>query len=143
MNQVILLGRLTSDPEYHQANADKKSRCKYTIAVNRYGEGADFIQCLCFDKQADLAEKYFAKGSKVCVMGNLNTGSYDKADGTKVYYTQVIVQQQEFCETKSDSKGKVANTANSKPNDKFVVPDRGIDGFASIPEGIDEELPFA
>ena len=133
MNKVILAGRLTKDAEIRNADSDKKV-ARVGLAVNRTfkkdGEGqqADFINLVAFKKQADFLEKYGKKGVKFIVTGRIQTGSYDK-DGTKVYTTDVIVEQLEFAESKNSGSDDTSATADG-------------DGFINIPDGIDEELPF-
>ena len=135
MNKVILMGRLTRDPDvrYSQGN-NSTAVARYTLAVNRRfrREGqqeADFIGCVAFGKQAEFAEKYLKQGVKIAVSGRIQTGSYTKADGTKVYTTDVVVEEHDFCE----SKGFGSSQEPQKADD---------DGFISIPDGIEEELPF-
>lgn len=94
MNKVILIGRLTRDPEDHD------TFCKYTIAVDRYKEGADFINCIAFNKSADFAKNYLRKGVKIAVTGRMQTGKYTNGDGQTVYTTDVVIETQEFCESK-------------------------------------------
>ena len=98
MNQVILMGRLTKDPEVRQTQSGTEV-AKYTLAVDRYGEGADFINCTAFGKTAEFAEKNLSKGTKIAVTGRIQTGKYEK-DGRTVYTTDVIVNNHEFCESK-------------------------------------------
>lgn len=95
MNKVILIGRLTRDPE------DRQTVVKYTLAVDRFNKDkeADFINCVCFGKTAEFAKNYLSKGTKVAVTGRIQTGSYEK-DGRKVYTTDVVIETQEFCESK-------------------------------------------
>lgn len=93
MNNVILIGRLTSDPELKQN--EKYTQCKFTLAVNRLKEGADFISCIAWNKQAELISKYLHKGNQVAIEGRIQTGSYEK-DGVKHYTTDVIVQNLNF-----------------------------------------------
>lgn len=93
MNNVILIGRLTSDPELKQS--EKYTQCKFTLAVNRLKEGADFISCIAWNKQAELINKYLHKGNQVAIEGRIQTGSYEK-DGVKHYTTDVIVQSLNF-----------------------------------------------
>ena len=110
MNKVILMGRLTRDPSisYTQANSAQESTCvaRYTLAVdqrfNRDGERkADFISCVAFGRQAEFAEKYLRKGTKIVLAGRIQTGSYTNRDGQKVYTTDVVVEEQEFAESKA------------------------------------------
>lgn len=133
MNKVILMGRLTRDPEVRYSAGDNSiAVARYTLAVDRRvrrdeGQGADFIGCVAFGKSAEFAEKYLRKGTKVVVTGRIQTGSYTNRDGQKVYTTDVVIEEQEFAESK----------ASSSP-----AQDKGSDGFMDIPDGIDEELPF-
>jgi single-strand DNA-binding protein len=138
MNKVILIGRLTRDPEIRYTNGgDQKSVARYTLAVNRIGKdkSADFISCVTFGKSAEFAEKYLHQGTKIAIEGRIQTGSYEKQDGTKVYTTNVIVEKHEFVESKSASSGSASTAAEP-------APEVSADGFMSIPDGIDEELPF-
>lgn len=137
MNKVILMGRLTKDPDVRYTQGEKPTAmATYTLAVDRRfkreGEpDADFIRCIAFGKVAEICEKYCHKGMKLAVVGRIQTGSYTKQDGTKVYTTDVIVEEQEFAESKKYDNAQQA-PAKSKTGD----------GFMYIPEGIDEELPF-
>ena len=130
MNQVILMGRLTKDPEIKYTQGDNAMAiAKYNLAVDRMKKGeADFISCIAFGKSAEFAEKYLHKGTKIAVTGRIQTGSYTNKDGQKVYTTDVIVSSQEFAE----SKGSEPQTAPKKQDD----------GFMNIPDNIDEEIPF-
>ncbi len=141
MNKVELIGRLTRDPEVkYTQGQEPMAIARYTLAVDRRRgrqEGqqtADFISCVAFGKGGEFAEKYLHKGTKIAVVGRLRTGSYTKQDGTKVYTTDVLVDEQEFCESKAQG---AAATPSSAPAQSGA-----IDGFMSIPDGIDEELPF-
>jgi single-strand DNA-binding protein len=138
MNKVILIGRLTRDPEIRYTNGDdQKAVARYTLAVDRFNKdkGADFISCATFGKSAEFAEKYLRKGTKIAIEGRIQTGSYEKQDGTKVYTTNVIVEKHEFVESKAASSGSASTAAEPSP-------EVSADGFMSIPDGIDEELPF-
>ena len=148
MNKVILMGRLTRDPSisYTQANSAQESTCvaRYALAVdrrfNRDGERkADFISCVAFGRQAEFAEKYLRKGTKIAITGRIQTGSYTNRDGQKVYTTDVVVEEQEFAESKAASAEHAANFA---PADRPSPSNAVSDGFMNIPDGIDEELPF-
>ena len=136
MNKVILMGRLTRDPDVRYTAGDNPTAIgRYTLAVDRRfkreGEAtADFINCVAFGKQGEFAEKYFRQGTKVLVTGRIQTGSYTNRDGVKVYTTDVVVEEQEFAESKKEEK---------KPQKKI---EEDENGFMNIPEGIDEELPF-
>ena len=135
MNKTILIGRLTNDPEVRYSQGEN-STCiaRYRLAVDRRfknneEQSADFIPCIAFGRAGEFAEKYFRKGMKVAVTGRIQTGSYTNKDGQKVYTTDVVVEEQEFCESKSSS------TAPES------APQTNNDGFMSIPDGLDE-LPF-
>ena len=138
MNKVSLTGRLTRDPEVRYSNGDvTKGVARFTLAVNRRfkreGEpDADFINCVAFGRLAEFCEKYFRQGMKIEVSGRIQTGSYTNREGHKVYTTDIIVEEQDFCERKN-------NDANAKPEPQGH--DMG-DGWATIPDGIAEELPF-
>lgn len=140
MNKVILMGRLTKDVELR--NAGETTIGRYTIAVDRKykreGEiNADFIPCVVFGKSAEFAEKYFRKGSKVAVVGRIQTGSYTNGDGQKVYTTDVVVEEQEFAESR--------NSGNANNNHEAGV-EAGlsqVNTFVEIPDGDDEDLPFS
>lgn len=99
MNRVILMGRLTREPEIKQTQAGK-AVARYTLAVDRFGEGADFISCVAWEKNATFVQNFLHKGTKIAVEGRIQTGSYQKQDGTKVYTTDVVVDRHEFCESR-------------------------------------------
>jgi len=133
MNKVILMGRLTRDPEVRYTESGT-AVARYTLAVDRkYNRdtepSADFLRCVCFNKAAEFAEKYFHKGIKITATGRIQTGSYVNRDGQKVYTTDIIVEEQEFCE----SKASASSQTSPAPDDN---------GFLDIPDGIDDELPF-
>ena len=148
MNKVVLMGRLTRDPEVRYSQGENAlAIARYTLAVDRRfrrdGEAsADFINCVVFGKSAEFTERYFRQGTKVAVSGRIQTGSYTNRDGVKVYTTEVVVEEQEFAESKN-----AAGNAQSYPQSYQTSPapapsvDAG-DGFMNIPDGIDEELPF-
>ena len=141
MNKVELCGRLTNDPEVRYSQGEKSTAiARYTLAVDRRfkQEGqptADFIHCVAFGKNGEFAEKYLHKGTKVIVIGRIQTGSYTNKDGQKVYTTDVMVEEQEFAESKNAS----ATNNDSAPSNK---PKTDSDEFMNIPDGIDEALPF-
>ena len=129
MNRCVLIGRLTRDVECRVAAGKDGDMtiAHYTIAVDRRGgKEADFISCVCFGKTADFAQKYLVKGMKIAVEGRIQTGSYEK-DGRKVYTTDVVVENHEFCESKRED----------KPDEKMSA-----DDFMCIPDNIREEMPF-
>nr|DAF82207.1 MAG TPA: Single strand binding protein [Caudoviricetes sp.] len=143
MNKVILMGRLTKDPDVRYSQGEKATAvARYALAVDRKfkrdGEAsADFINCIAFGKNGEFAEKYLRKGTKIVVVGRIQTGSYTNKDGQKVYTTDVVVEEHEFAESKkvsSENSGNANNLSNSFQTDK--------DGFMNIPDGIDEEIPF-
>ena len=144
MNKVVLMGRLTRDPEVrYSAGENALAIARYTLAVDRRfrrdGEAsADFIQCVSFGRTAEFAEKYFRQGLKVVVTGRIQTGSYTNKDGQKVYTTDVVAENVEFAESKNASGGGDFNSTPSAPSPSGAAGD----GFMNIPEGIDEELPF-
>ena len=151
MNKVVLVGRLTRDPEvrYSQGN-NATAVARYTVAVDRRfkrdGEPtADFIPCVIFGRSAEFAEKYFHQGMRVSISGRIQTGSYTNKDGVKVYTTEVIVEEQEFAESKNagGSNGGYSAPQHNNPAPSANTSDLGsADGFMNIPDGIDEELPF-
>lgn len=151
MNKVILMGRLTRDPEVRYSQGDNTMAvARFTLAVDRRGrrdangdgaQTADFINCVAFRTNAEFIEKYFRQGMRVLVSGRIQTGSYTNRDGQKVYTTDVVVEEQEF----ADSKGAASNGADggfqpaSRPQPGSAVGD----GFMNIPDGVDDEgLPF-
>jgi single-strand DNA-binding protein len=149
MNKVILMGRLTRDPEVrYSAGENALAIARYTLAVDRRfrrdGEAtADFINCVAFGRTAEFAEKYLRQGLKIAVTGRIQTGSYTNREGQKVYTTEVVVEDHEFAESKAASDSYAAsqprqNSAPSMPSPSST----GADGFMNIPDGIDEELPF-
>lgn len=148
MNKVILMGRLTRDPEVRYSQGENPTAiARYTLAVDRRfrrgndGEqNADFIGCVAFGRSAEFAEKYFRQGLKVIVTGRIQTGSYTNKDGQKVYTTDVVVEDQEFAESKAVSDANAGGFQAVAPSPAPSAP--AGDGFMNIPDGIDEELPF-
>ena len=137
MNKAIEIGRLTRDPEVRYSQGNNTAVARYTIAVDRKfkreGEQtADFIPCVVFGKQAEFAEKYFRKGTKVVISGRITTGSYTNKDGQKIYTTDVVTEEMYFAESKRET---------SSDSDGRPEPSDGS-GFMNIPEDIGEELPF-
>ena len=144
MNKIILIGRLTRDPDIrYSQNGDSMAIARLTLAVDRRGkqqegqQSADFIGCVAFGKTAEFAEKYLRQGMKIAVFGRIRTGSYTNKEGQKVYTTDVILDDIEFAEGKNAQRGACASHATS-------MQEMGTagDGFMDIPDGIDEELPF-
>ena len=150
MNKVVLMGRLTRDPEVRYSQGENAlAIARYTLAVDRRfkrdGEQtADFINCVVFGKSAEFTERYFRQGMRVVVCGRIQTGSYTNRDGQKVYTTEVVVEDQEFAESKSASDNYAAShPQTSAPAPSMPAPGAAsADGFMNIPDGIDEELPF-
>ena len=151
MNKVILMGRLTRDPEVrYSAGENALAIARYTLAVDRRfrrdGEAsADFINCVSFGRTAEFAEKYFRQGLKIAVTGRIQTGSYTNREGQKVYTTEVVVEDQEFAESKASSDGYAASHPRTETAPAPSMPSpsaASADGFMNIPDGIDEELPF-
>ena len=153
MNKVILMGRLTRDPDVRYSQGEQAMAiARYTLAVDRRRarsndpneQSADFIGVVAFGKAGEFAEKYFRKGTKVLVTGRIQTGSYTNKDGVKVYTTDVVAEDQEFAESKNSSAGNGGNFGGFGGD--FTSPEPAPsapgDGFMNIPDGIEEELPF-
>ena len=147
MNKVILMGRLTRDPEVRYSQGENAMAiARYTLAVDRRfnrnndEQTADFISCVAFGRSGEFAEKYFHKGTKIAVPGRIQTGSYTNKEGVKVYTTDVVVEDQEFAESKSAS--QQAGNEYAPAGRTESAPMAAGDGFMNIPDGIDEELPF-
>lgn len=142
MNKSQLVGRFVRDPEVRWTTGDNPiAIARFTLAVDRKfkrdGEqSADFISCKAFGKTAEFIEKYFNKGRRIGITGRIETGSYTNKEGQKVYTTEVIAEEAEFVDNKSDN----ANNSVSTSNNNNPVPDDK--GFINVPDGIEEELPF-
>ena len=144
MNKVILMGRLTRDPEVRYSQGENATAvARFTLAVDRRfrrdDAGTDFIGCVAFGRNAEFIEKYFRQGTKALITGRIQTGSYTNRDGQKVYTTDVVVEDQEFAESKSSSSNEGGYTGGGYQRPE---PTGAGDGFMNIPDGIDEELPF-
>lgn len=148
MNKVILCGRLTRDPEVRYSNgANQICIARYTLAVDRRMQrqegsnesAADFISCVAFGRAGEFAEKHLKQGTKMIITGHIQTGSYTDRDGKRIYTTDIIVEEQEFAESKSS--GSNSGTANNTP---AAAPERtDADGFMHIPDGVEDAgLPF-
>lgn len=164
MNKVILMGRLTRNPNVSYSQGEKAvCIAKYTLAVNRRfsreGEqDADFISCVAFGRQGEFAEKYLKQGTKIVISGRIQTGSYINSDGVKVYTTDIVVEEQDFAESKAASEKNTggyqqdrgyrpepqAAPANYMKDYGYGQPSMPADnnGFMTIPDNIGEELPF-
>ena len=152
MNKVILMGRLTRDPDVRYSNGENVTAvARFTLAVDRRfarrdgdQQTADFIGGVAFGRNAEFIEKYFRQGMRVTICGRIQTGSYTNRDGNKVYTTDVVVEEQEFAESRAASEanrsmgGGYQSSAPSTPDPMGAAGD----GFMNIPDGIDEELPF-
>ena len=164
MNKVILMGRLTREPDVrYSQNADgSMAVARYTLAVDRRRgrnsdneQSADFISCVTFGKSAEFAEKYLHQGTKIVVAGRIQTGSYTNKDGQKIYTTDVVVEEQDFAESKAAASSYTGGyqqqggyqsapepQAAPAPTNRPAPSEAVSDGFMTIPEGIEEELPF-
>ncbi|MEZ3503370.1 MAG: single-stranded DNA-binding protein [Lachnospiraceae bacterium] len=149
MNKVILMGRLTRDPEVRYSSGETATAvARFTLAVDRRfarrdsEQTADFIGCVAFGRNAEFIEKYFRQGMRVTICGRIQTGSYTNRDGNKVYTTDVVVEEQEFAESKaaSDANRSMGGGYQAAPAPSPMG--AAGDGFMNIPDGIDEELPF-
>jgi len=139
MNKVYLIGRPVRDPNIsYSQSGDGIAVARFTLAVDRRGkkqeeqQTADFISCVAFKSNAEFAEKYIRQGMKIAVNGRIMTGSYTNKDGQKVYTTDVVVEEYEFCESRNSG-----SAASSRPE-----PSSAGDGFYNVPDDIDEDLPF-
>ena len=163
MNKVVLMGRLTRNPDIRYSQGERATCvARYTLAVDRRfrrddGQNADFISCVAFGRQGEFAEKYLKQGTKIAISGRIQTGSYTNREGIKVYTTDVVVEDQEFAESKAASQnngggsyGSYDDRAAGEPAGHDApaarptpVEANGADsGFMTIPEGIEDELPF-
>ena len=146
------MGRLTRDPDIRTSQGENATTvARYTLAVDRRfrrdgDQNADFISCVAFGRSAEFAERYFHQGIKIVVTGRIQTGSYTNRDGAKVYTTDVIVEDQEFAESKNaDSSSAPSYQSYDRPSAPAPAnssTDDDDDGFMTIPDGLDEELPF-
>lgn len=146
MNKVILMGRLTRDPEVRvsQQGDGQMTIARYTLAVDRRfnrnsDQTADFISCVAFGRSAEFAEKYLKQGTKIVATGRIQTGSYTNKDGNRVYTTDVVIEDQEFAESKASAS---SNDNSYQPAGNPAPSNASAEGFMSIPEGIEDDLPF-
>ena len=152
MNRVILMGRLTRDPEVRYSQGERSMAiARYTLAVDRRGrrnqdseQTADFINIVAFDRAGEFAEKYFRQGMRVLIYGRIQTGSYTNKEGQRVYTTEVIVDDQEFADSKNANSGGGDNSGYGYQPTSRPAPSSAIgDGFMNIPDGVEDEgLPF-
>lgn len=144
MNKVILMGRLTREPEINYTTGpESMAVARYSLAVDRKfkREGqptADFINCVAFGKSAEFTEKYLHKGTKIAITGRIQTGSYVNKDGNKVYTTDVVVEDQEFAESKAASQNSGGGSTQRQTRRNTAT----SDGFERFPENTDDEMPF-
>ena len=144
MNKVILMGRLTRDPEVRYSQAESSlAIARFTLAVDRRfkrqgdDQNADFINCVTFGKTAEFAERYFKQGTKIAGCGRIQTGSYTNKDGQRVYTTDVVLEEVEFAESKNASQQNTGFQGTDRPQ-----PSQAADGFMNIDDGLDDGLPF-
>lgn len=154
MNKAILIGRLTRDPDVRYTKTSKGDDmviAKYTLAIDRRNvrkgdnqQSADYISCVAFGKNGEFAEKYLRQGIKVAITGHIQTGSYTNKDGQKVYTTDVVVEEHEFCESKNTENTQPA--ANESPNNDTHTennqPSAPNNSFMDVPDDILDDLPF-
>ena len=147
MNKVILMGRLTRDPEVRYSQGDNATAiARFTLAVDRRIKrdneaSVDYINCVSFGRSAEFAEKYFHKGTKIVIAGRIQTGSYTNKDGQKVYTTDIVIEEQDFAESKAAA---AQNSNMGVPQPSAPQPSAAAsDGFMNIPDGLEEELPFS
>lgn len=144
MNKAILMGRLTRDPNVrYTQGAESTCVARYTMAVDRRvkqegQQSADFISCVAFGRNGEFAEKYLKQGSKIVVTGHIQTGSYTNRDGNKVYTTDIVIEEQEFAESKAAAERNQQQEPQPQPQTETDE-----NGFMNIPDGLDEELPFS
>ena len=148
MNKVILMGRLTRDAEVRYSQGENSTAiARFSLAVDRRfrrdgdEQTADFISCVAFARSAEFAEKYLHQGTKIVVTGRIQTGSYTNRDGVKVYTTEVVIEEQDFAESKAAA---AQNSNMGVPQPSAPQPSAAAsDGFMNIPDGLEEELPFS
>ena len=145
MNKVILMGRLTRDPDVrYSQGANATAVARYSLAVDRRFKrdgqpDADFFNCVSFGKQAEFVEKYLHKGIKVVIQGSLQNDNYQNREGQMVYRDQIMIDNIEFAESKNASSQGSVNMPEERPD--FTA--SASDGFMNIPDGVDDELPFS
>lgn len=152
MNKVILMGRLTRDPEVrysNNSNGEQLAIARYTLAVDRRGKAtdnnttADFIRCVAFGRSGEFAEKYFHQGTKIVAEGRIQTGSYHDKEGKTVYTTEVVVENQEFAESKASAQLNASQQNAPQQNSTQPQQQPMSDGFMNIPDSVDDSgLPF-
>mgnify|MGYP001638127087 FL=1 len=145
MNKVILMGRLTRDPDIkYMQNEQQTAVARFTLAVDRRfkrqgdDQAADFINCVAFGKTAEFVENYLKQGTKVVGCGRIQTGSYTNKEGQRVYTTDVVIEELEFAESKKSAQQYDAGSVAQRPE-----PSETADGFVNIPDGLEDGLPFS
>ena len=145
MNKVILMGRLTRDPEVRYSQGENQTAiARFSLAVDRRfkrqgdDQTADFINCVAFGKTAEFAEGYLKQGTKVVGCGRIQTGSYTNKEGQRVYTTDVVIEELEFAESKKSAQQYDAGSVAQRPE-----PSEAADGFINIPDGLEDGLPFS
>lgn len=149
MNKVILMGRLTHDPEIRYSQGEKQMAiARFSVAVNRRtkqqdGQAtADFISCVAFDRLGEFAEKFLRQGTKILLEGRIQTGSYTNREGQKIYTTEVVAESMEFAESKAAAEEAKNKVAKERPKQE-KAPSADPNGFMNIPDGVEDEgLPF-
>ena len=146
MNKVILMGRLTRDPEMRYGQGSSTAVCRYSIAVDRRFKRdgqpeADFFNCTAFGRQAEFVERYLKQGSKILVVGRIENDNCTNKNGEKVYSVRVIAEEIEFAESKKAAEENQGGNYNA-PGYNSAPKDASADGFMNIPEGIENDLPF-
>ncbi len=140
MNKVIFMGRLTGNPVIrYPTDGEMSAVASFSLAVNRYQEGADFFNCVAFGRKAEFAEKYLRKGTKILLTGRIQNNNYTNRNGQKIYGMQIVVEELEFAENKAAAGGGTRPVSERVGAGNWT----GNDGFMTIPEGMEEELPFS
>ena len=145
MNKIIIMGRLTRDPEIRYSQGESQfAIARFSVAVDRrfkrQGEPeADFFNCTAFGKQAEFVEKYLKQGTKILLSGRAQNDNYTNKNGEKVYSVQIIAEEIEFAESKNAQGGNASGFVPAQPNPVNAADD----GFINVPNGIEEELPFS
>lgn len=148
MNLVELSGRLTAEPKVTQGQGENSGVARFNLAVDRRFKrdgqpSADFISCVCFGKSAEFVGKYLHKGTKIIASGHIQTGSYTNRDGQKVYTTDVIIDSMEFAESKATAQQNAPQPQSAPQSPQSAPQSAPQNDFMSIPDGLDNELPFS
>ena len=149
MNKIILMGRLTRDPEVRYSQGESSLAIgRFSLAVDRrfkrQGEAdTDFFNCTAFGKQAEFVEKYLKQGTKILLTGRVQNDNYTNKEGQKVYSVSIIAEEIEFAESKAAAANNGSNFNPSGFGAEMPEPSQSADGFMNIPTGLEEELPFS